>query len=135
MKIRQDSSGRVQPIEYRNLASPAQCLLCNRIGHSPDEIFATLGVELEFYGIAYLCTDCCNEIANFVGAVDSERYDEMVSAADQMFDNWMNALKQVDTLRGILNGRIDLAVLGEPLGDGDDGLPVSEDERASAKTS
>lgn len=131
MKIRQDSSGRVQPTEYRNLIHPGQCLLCARIGRTPDEVFANLGVELEFYGIAYLCTDCCMECASFVGAVDSEQWDKYRQEATAHIAEYDRLVAEVKILRSALDARVTVAIDRLLDKHGNDDLSVPEDESAA----
>jgi len=135
MGTRYDSSGRVQPIEYGNLINPGTCALCNRIGRDPHEIFADLGVELEYYGMMYLCQDCCLELADFVMAVPQDRYDPMLARLKSTEHTLLEVMKQNEYLRGLLNVRIESAgiIVGEPDSDGDDDISLPEAESAAAE--
>lgn len=109
MQTRIDSSGRVQPTEYRNLSTPGQCLLCSRIGRLPEEIFANLGVELDFYGLVYLCLDCCAEVANFICFIDPKRVAEAEQEVKTLKDANRSLLNQLQEAKGLINARIDTA--------------------------
>lgn len=126
MEIRQDYAGKVQPIEFKNLIAPGECLLCKRIGRQPSEIFADLHVELEFYGVAYLCTDCCMELANFVGAVDSDVHKRLKTEYHTLVETLATMTKQIEYLKGLLNARIDSVGGSESFSDGDASLPLFE---------
>lgn len=125
---RYDSSGRVQPIEYRNLAVPAECLLCKRIGSSPDEIFADLRVELAFYGDCYMCQNCCHELASFVMAVSFERHQQVKDENSVLDTRVVGLIKKVNYLKGLLDARIDSSGRSEPDSDGTVGVPLLEVE-------
>ena len=134
MATRYDSSGRVQPIEYGNLISPATCVLCNRIGRDRHEIFANLGIELEFYGGVYLCQDCCLEIAGFVMAVPHETVELYMITVGKLRKELGLAYAQNEYLRGLLDVRIESAgvVVSEPDSNGDDDFSFSQIESAAA---
>ncbi len=128
MAIRQGSAGRIQPIEYGNLMQPGQCVLCNRIGHTNDELFATLNVELEFYGLVYLCQDCCFEVADFVGCVRQERHEETINKLRVLGNLVKDLDNQVQYLRGILDARISAAGSGVASDGGTYGVPLPKAE-------
>lgn len=92
------------------------------------EVFANLGVELEYYGVAYLCFDCCAEVADFIQFVNPAKW-------QQTFDANINLIHKIDETRAdlerakrLLHARIDSIVSGEFDGDGASGVPVSETE-------
>jgi hypothetical protein len=128
MPVRYDTSGKVQPVEFGYMAHPGTCLGCSRIGRRNSEIFASLAVELDHYGVVYLCQDCCAEIAGFILFVPPEKSQELESklaAAVIMLDKKDN---QIAYLKGLLNARIDLAGSSEPISDGSPSSSVSEIE-------
>lgn len=132
--IRFDSAGRVQPVEYKYMAAPATCLLCSRIGRDSEELFANLGVELEYFGVAYLCQDCCSEIANFICYVP---YDQHKTVGE---DN-IKLLKEAESLReklyyvkGLLDARINSVGSNVPVGDGSSDPTLFEVESESDDT-
>lgn len=131
MAVRQDSSGRVQPVEYRNLIEPATCALCGRIGRYPEEIFASLGVELEHYGMVYLCLECCAELADFICFKSPEAYDKLLDTSISLAHDYDEAKAQLERAVGLLHARIDFIVVSGPNSDGATSLPFSEVERES----
>lgn len=128
MSTRYNSSGRIQPIEYRNLARPGECLLCKRIGRSPDEIFANIGVELDFYGDCYLCQDCCHEFASFVMAVPEDTHRKLVDEYVALQAINVGLVKKIEYLRGLLDARINSAGSSKSDSDEPSGVPVFETE-------
>lgn len=134
MVFRQDSSGRVQPTEYRNLLQPGTCALCSRIGRYPEEVFANLGVELEYYGIVYLCPECCAEIADFIMFKSPERYDELTDRHIKLAHDYDVAMAELTRTRMLLNARIDSFISGESDSDGAVSLSVPEAERQSVES-
>lgn len=128
METRYDSAGRVQPVQYGNMAHPGICLLCNRIGKKPDEIFASLGVELEYYGVAYLCLECCAELADFIRYKSPDAFFALKLKHEALkLEN--EVLKdQLAEAKGLLNARIDSAGRRSAVGDGASSVHVSETE-------
>lgn len=124
MQTRIDSAGRVQPIEYRNLATPGQCLLCARIGRLPEEVFANLGVELDFYGLVYLCLDCCAEVASFICFVDPKAFNEATYEINKLKDANRALLNQLKEAKGLINARIDTAGVAVSNSTGAPSIPV-----------
>lgn len=133
--VRMDSSGRVQPVEYRHMASPATCLLCSRIGRNSDELFANLGVELEFYGVAYLCQECCCEIADFVGFVSPEIYADLRGTVHEFSKENMELREKFIYVRGLLDDRINSVGTSVDNRDGVASLPLFEVEPDPSGTS
>lgn len=131
MPTRYDSSGKIQPTEFRNLLAPAECLMCKRIGRQSDEIFANLGVELEFYGMCYLCQDCCHEVANFVMCVPPEQHDHLKDEYLVLQANNHGLTKKVEYLKGLLDARIDSAGSSESDSDGDASVSLFEVDDAA----
>lgn len=134
MSTRYDSAGRVQPIEFGNLISPGTCCLCARIGRDRHEIFADLGVELDHYGMLYLCQDCCLELASFVMAVPAEQVELYKLSVEELKKDLTILHQQNEYLRGLLDARIESAgvVDSEPDSDEPDGVPVLTTESATA---
>lgn len=128
---RQDSSGRVQPTATGYIAHPGQCLLCARPPIQGGEIFANLGVELEYYGVAYLCLDCCGEIANFINHKSPEQYDKIFDANIELIHKIDETQAQLERAQRLLHGRIDSVIAGEPDSDGTSSVPLSEAKSGS----
>ena len=126
-----NSACRIQPIRYGDMAQPGTCLLCNRIGHNPDELFATLNVELAFYGIAYLCTECCAEIADFIMFKSPKAHQELSAKYEALQKDWNILRAQLAEAKGLLDARINSAGSGEPDGDGTASVPVSQAQSIS----
>lgn len=107
--IRFNSAGRVQAIEGMYLAHPGTCLLCGKVPDNSQEYFASLGVELEYYGVAYLCQACCHEIADFVGFVSPDNAEELRTANDNLFEANKKLHRSLQTAKGLLDARINSA--------------------------
>lgn len=66
-----DPSGRVIPITYGRMLSPAVCGVCRRTGHDNNEMFADPQVYEEYIGSFYVCINCATAIIDIFGGVDS----------------------------------------------------------------
>lgn len=126
IQTRYDSSGRIQPIEFRNLWHPGTCALCARIGRSSDEHFANLQVELEFYGSIYLCLDCCAEVGDFIRMIPREKMELLALERDNLAQALASANNENVYLRGLLNARIDSAGSSESDGYESASVPLFE---------
>jgi hypothetical protein len=131
MEIRYDSAAKVQPVEFRYMATPGTCLGCNRIGVSEDEIFAYLQVELEFYGVVYLCTDCCRDIAAFVGFLPPDSYRTLQLKYAKLETQLEHEKAKTTYLKGILDVRIDAAGRGKLVSDDPARIPISKTQPAT----
>lgn len=129
MQVRQDSSGRVQPVEGKYLAHPGTCFMCSRPPKKPEEIWANLGnVEYDIDSTGYLCLDCCAEIADFIMFINPEKYARAMMDLEAVESANETLTAKVEYLRGLLNARIDLAGSSEPDSDGAPNVPVSTSE-------
>lgn len=119
MQVRQDSSGRVQPVEGKYLAHPGTCFMCSRPPKQPEEIWANLGnVEYDIDSTGYLCLECCAEIADFIMFINPEKYAQSKRELKAVESENETLAAKVEYLRGLLNARIDLAGTSEPDSDG-----------------
>lgn len=128
MLIRQGLSGRVQPIDAQYLAEPATCCMCARPPRDPREIFLNLGVELDFFGFLYLCSDCAVEIGESVGSVPHEQHIAVSSLAEEQDRIITENDNQIAYLKGLLDARIDLARFSKPDGNGPVDVSLFENE-------
>jgi len=124
--VRFNSSGRVQAIEGMYLAQPGVCMLCGRVPENGQEYFASLGIELEFYGIVYLCQACCAEIASFILFIDPNRFEEMAAVNEVLADRVLQLQRSLNAAKEMLHARIDAAGRGEHSFDESDGVLVFE---------
>lgn len=123
---RQDSSGRVQPTQTGYIAHPGTCLLCSRPPVQEGEIFANLGVELEYYGVAYLCLDCCAEIADFIQFVSPDVVDLVRSQNIGLIHKLDEVESHLERARKLTHARIDSFISGESDSDGASGVSILE---------
>lgn len=131
--VRFNSAGRIQPTEYRNLLQPGQCALCNRIGRTPDEIFANFSVELEYYGMLYLCQDCCNEVVSFMEGATVGQVADLRAAIREWQKGYDDLFNENQYLKELLNVRIKSAGRGEFSSNGIVSLPIFETEQPTAE--
>jgi hypothetical protein len=88
---------------------PGLCLLCNRPGKFPEEVFANLGVELEYYGVAYLCLECCAEIADFILFKSPDAYDDLLDFLKENRNRNLQLSEQLAEAKRLIDVRIDTA--------------------------
>jgi len=107
--IRFNSAGRVQAIEGMYLVHPGTCFLCGKVPDNGMEYFANLGVELEYYGAAYLCQACCAEVADFIGYTQPTLHDALLNSNALLAERNQQLQKSLDFAKELLNARVDSA--------------------------
>jgi hypothetical protein len=128
---RYDNSGRIQPTEFGRMLDPGLCLLCSRPGRTQDEVFANLGVEIEYYGIAFLCLECCAEVADFINFVSPEKHANNEAEIKDLKDDMVRLKAQLGEAKGLLNARIDSAVDCKHDSDGTASIPFPKVDRTA----
>jgi hypothetical protein len=107
--VRFNSAGRIQPIEGMYLVHPGHCFLCGKVPDTPMEYFANMGVELEYYGAAYLCQACCGEVADFIGFTQPEIHETVLDMNRLLAEKNRELQKSLNFAKELLNARIDTA--------------------------
>ena len=107
--VRFNSAGRVQPVEGMYLIHPGTCMLCGKVPDNGQEYFASLGIELEYYGMVYLCQACCNEIADFSGFVPTDTLNAVLRTNEILTNKNIEVQKSLAAAKEMLNARIDAA--------------------------
>lgn len=132
MKIREGSSGRVLPVDGQYLAHPSICCVCSRPPRDVAETFLNLGnVELDYYGVLYLCLDCAAEIADAIGSVTYETHARVQEIVREQNTTLAEDANQIAYLKGLLNARISASRSGKHLSDGDASVALLEVEPES----
>ncbi len=63
--------GRFQVLNHNQLIAPGKCAGC---GGFTDRHFIDFGLELDFYGVVYLCLETCfTEVANQIGFISPKQ--------------------------------------------------------------
>lgn len=76
IELDQQGSNKIQISEHANVA-PNKCANCSFSGREPGRYFIDFGVDLEFYGTVYLCTECFAECANIIGWIPPAEADRL----------------------------------------------------------
>jgi hypothetical protein len=113
------------------LVHPGTCMLCGKVPDGPGEYFASLGVELEYFGAVYLCQACCAEIASFILFIDPNRFEEMAAVNETLAQKVIELQKSLAAAKEMLSARIDAAGRSEFNIDVVDAVLVPETERDS----
>jgi len=69
------AQSRFQVLE-QPLSAPAKCAFCG-IGHNDEgrRLFIDTSLDLDFYGVVYMCSTCLNEIAESLGYISNDKWD------------------------------------------------------------
>lgn len=116
--VRFNSAGRIQAIEGMYLVHPGTCFLCGKVPSDGMEYFASLGVELEYYGAAYLCQACCAEVADFIGFAQPEVHSTVIELNRILAEKNMKLQQSLTFAKELLNARVDTAGSSESVFDG-----------------
>lgn len=69
------SMGRFQVLNENQLIAPGKCAGC---GGVTNRHFIDFGLELDFYGVVYLCLETCfTEVANQIGFISPEQAESL----------------------------------------------------------
>jgi hypothetical protein len=69
------SLGRFQVLEHNQLIAPGKCAGC---GGFTNRRFIDFGLELDFYGVVYLCLETCfTEVANQIGFASPDQVESL----------------------------------------------------------
>ena len=128
METRYSSAGKVQPIEGKNLIEPGTCLTCSKPCYDPSEIWANPGVEIEHYGMVYICLDCCAELADFINFKSPKAYRDLDEKYKALHKDWNILRSQLAEAKGLLDARITSAGSSEPSGNGSADVALSKVE-------
>jgi hypothetical protein len=115
--VRFNSAGRVQAIEGMYLVHPGHCFLCGKVPDNGMEYFASLGVELEYYGAAYLCQSCCAEVADFIGYAQPDLHETLLQTNGVLAERNQQLQKSLNFAKELLNARVDTAGGSKPMFD------------------
>jgi hypothetical protein len=113
------------------LVHPGTCFLCGKVPTDGMEYFASLGVELEYFGAAYLCQACCAEIADFIGYAQPEIHETLLQMNGLLAEKNVQLQQSLNFAKELLNARVDTAGAGESVFDGAVSDLVLETERDS----
>jgi hypothetical protein len=97
MTIEINVSGRFKVLD-QPYALPSKCAFCS-LGHNQDGkvSFIDTTLDLDFYGVVYICSNCLTEIAKSLGFIPPEGWQKIV-------EDSTNSLIENDRLRAENNG-------------------------------
>ena len=99
------SLGRFQVLDHNQLIAPGKCAGC---GGFTDRHFIDFGLELDFYGVVYLCLEnCFTEVANQIGFISPIQAAELqaeLKSYQGHFDVLQNKLKALEGIRDAIDG-------------------------------
>lgn len=139
MDLDQMSLGRFKVIEANQLLAPGKCAGC---GGFTKRRFVDFGLELDFYGVVYLCLEVCfTEVANKLGFLSPEQTIELKAKLSERAATILEQQLMLDKLEAVRDA-IDnyrsggvVATLASDSGDSGDVHQGSGDERVEAEGS
>jgi hypothetical protein len=86
------------------MALPAKCAFCG-IGHNDEgrRRFIDTSLDLDFYGVVYMCTTCLNEIAESLGYISNDKWNGLKLKLDHIRDENELVKAENDGLRDAVN--------------------------------
>lgn len=96
-------TSRFQIVE-RPYAHPGKCAVCG----STDRPSVDFGLDVEDYGVVYLCLVCLSEVGQIIGLVPEQRVRDAEIEAGQSITAWLNQRE----LKVITNEQLDLLTAG-----------------------
>ena len=83
--IDQQGSNKVR-ISDNPAAAPGKCVVCGYTGGDTGgtRMFIDIGLDIDFYGVVYFCTDCMDSTAEILGYITPSRAEQLETANAQM---------------------------------------------------
>lgn len=84
-------------------ALPAKCASCGYAGGDSDRYFIDFGLDIDFYGVVYFCTDCFRNVCvslDYAGPSTVQSLRERVAVLEA-------AVKQYEGMKDVLGGMAD----------------------------
>lgn len=116
-------------------SAPSKCAFCG-IGHNDDgrRLFIDTSLDLDFYGVVYMCSTCLNEIAESLGYISNDKWDGLKLKLDhtQMENNELKGENEGlrTAIISLSNHRCYQSTLPESFSLEDEGRP--EDDRSTS---
>lgn len=104
MTVEVNVSGRFKVLD-QPYSLPSKCAFCS-LGHNQDGkvTFIDTTLDLDFYGVVYICSNCLTEISNSLGYISPAAWEKIVKdSTDNLIEN--ERLKaENDVLRSTVTG-------------------------------
>lgn len=96
-------SGRFHVLD-QPYSAPSKCAFCG-LGHNNDgEVrFIDTTLDLDFYGVVYICSNCLNEIAESLGYISNDKWIGLKYEREAIHDENEIVRAENDGLRSALN--------------------------------
>lgn len=129
-----DPSGKFKSVAKGYLAVPGGCLACGN--GTCEEGYVDLGTYIDYFGQAYLCYFCVEQIAEKIGCVIPGDLIKMEQAAAEQLSKNDDLTKQLGEANERLSAYITLVgtLPSLPVSDGSGSVPGGSDDEESADT-
>ncbi|SRR6266498_425763 len=101
-----NSVDRFQILEANQLMFPHKCSVCGGFSDksgNKERKFIDFGLDIEFYGKVYICTECFSSATSIVDCVPVEKYNSL----EQQFKELSNVVSQLIEENGMLRSAVD----------------------------
>lgn len=117
----QNTLGRFKVIEANQMLAPGKCAGC---GGFTKRHFVDFGLELDFYGVVYLCLEVCfTEVANQIGylsPVQSNHLKLQVEVKEEEIQTLQGKLTALEAVRDAIDGYHSNSSVPDSAADSDD---------------
>lgn len=94
-----ESLARFKMIKPNQMIAPGKCAGCGKFS---NDDFLDFGLELEFYGVVYLCRDCLTEAAMTFGFRPDVHYNQMQAELNRTKSQLIDSLDREEAMRNAL---------------------------------
>lgn len=103
MTIEVNVSGRFKLLD-QPYALPSKCAFCS-LGHNQDGkvSFIDTTLDLDFYGVVYICSNCLTEISKSLGYIPPKDYMELRQSYQDIYDENDRLVAENSGLRDAVN--------------------------------
>lgn len=122
------SLGRFQVLPHNQLIAPAKCAGCG--SYNQKAHYVDLNLEVEFYGVVYLCLDVCfREVANLLGFISPAQAKELadrLERKEEVMQRMQADLNNLEVIRDAIDGYRGSSVVPDSAADSGDSRDIHE---------
>lgn len=107
-----ETLSRFHILKPTELVGPGKCAVCGKFS---GDHFIDFGLELDFYGVVYICvSDCFVEMANLQGYTSPNQHKMALAELSDKRDELNTALDKIEVLENVVYGLRSLGNLPAP---------------------
>lgn len=94
-----ETLSRFKVLNSNQMIAPGKCSGCGKFS---NDAFIDMGLELEFYGVVYMCGSCFSEAALLIGYVPADTAQKVAIECAALHGQLMESIGREQALRGVM---------------------------------